>query len=103
MGCKDLDCNLILCKLEKERGESAASNIALSANSSWVNAGMRDRCTRASMSKATARQTTDERFCQGEIKLDSDLINVALSRISLEENSKSPYIWGELGEQRVLE
>ena len=61
-GIKDGECNSKLCKPEKIRGESEeaiwSGNVTLGWKASSVNAGMRDRCTRAFTSKETPGQST---------------------------------------------
>ena len=53
VGPKKSEFKHISRKLDKERGDSEAGNVALSAHSSRVNADMRERCMKAFLSKAT--------------------------------------------------
>ena len=77
---KDSDRDVIVFRLEKEMGDSKVGNAALSVNARWVNAGMQDRWTRVSTSKAIERQTTEQRFCQRQIWSSSIVAGVASRR-----------------------
>ena len=48
---RELEYNVKCRKLEKERDVLKSGSVRLSANSSFVNAGMRERCSRSFISK----------------------------------------------------
>ena len=64
---KDGECSLMWCRPEKIRGELQGPDAVLAMNSSRVNAGMRDKCAKASMFKEVSGQSTSSRFRQQEI------------------------------------
>lgn len=51
IGSKNSEYNFKRCKLGKKRVASEADNVAPSVQPSVVNAGIRERCAKASMSK----------------------------------------------------
>ena len=64
------------CKLERKRVESGNGNVELSAKSSWVNAGMRDRRTSASTFNGLWKQTTVWRFFHWRMRSETGFSDV---------------------------